>query len=114
MVAPTVEVKQSKISCRVNKTVSLPVAKIGDNVTEIGNLEGVISYTDTEGRILVAAYLVRSDKTNLARNEIQANEAGEISCSFTFTQVGTWKITYLVFYAAYNITLQEVTVIVEA
>ena len=49
-----------------------------------------------------------------AENEIQANEAGEISCSFTFTQVGTWKITYLVFDAAYNITLQEVTVIVEA
>ena len=114
VVAPTVEVKQSKIICRVNETVALPVAKISDNVTEIGNLEGVISYTDTEGRILVAAYLVRSDKTNLARNEIQANEAGEISCSFTFTQVGTWKITYLVFDAAYNITLQEVTVIVEA
>ena len=76
--------------------------------------KATVSFTDKEGRILVAAYLVRSDKTNLARNEIQANEAGEISCSFTFTQVGTWKITYLVFDAAYNITLQEVTVIVEA
>lgn len=113
IVSPTVQVSKTKITCRVNSTVSLPVAKISDNVTAVGNLEGCISYTDPEGRIIVIAYLVNSEKTNLENNEIQVNKSGEIKCSFKFTQKGTWKITYLVYDEAYNLTLCEVTVIVE-
>lgn len=93
--SPALKLDGGDKSCKVGDTIELPVATFSDNVSEIYSVQAYVMYTDPSGRCFLIDCIA---------------EDGKLTATYTFNQVGKWKISYYVYDEAYNVSKAEITV----
>ncbi len=96
-VAPKLELNFGDFKCKADVEVKLPTATFSDNISSVDKIGCYLSYFDPEGREFLIPVTVTGNK---------------FTATFTFDQVGEWKLKYLIFDESYNITIEELVVYV--